>query len=130
MGIQRGNAPGQGDELSLDTAVARFKQGQCPCCGKGIGESRGLEYRPKFEDLYCHSCKRSWPDQMDLTYLEEQVSLILSQQESAFPLAGSEEPPTESHDLAETLPARNTAPALARMIRGFSSLLAGVLKRH
>jgi len=69
---------------------------------------------------------------MDLTYLEEQIALILSQQESGLALVGSKERPAESLDLTEILPAqeRNSAPALTRMLSGFSHLLGGVLKRH
>ena len=46
-----------GELLTLDLAIARYKQGRCPCCGKGRGDHRGLEYRPRPNDLFCHTCK-------------------------------------------------------------------------
>ena len=62
-------------ERELDDAVERFKQGRCPCCGKGIGESRGMEFRAKSADLYCHTCKKSWPMELDIGALEEELAL-------------------------------------------------------
>ncbi|MFQ6029850.1 MAG: hypothetical protein ACE5Q6_20430 [Dehalococcoidia bacterium] len=126
------NQAQQSNQLSLEVAVARFKQGQCPCCGKGVGESRGLEYRPKSEDLYCHSCRRPWPSQMDLIYLEEQIALILSHQQTALELTALAEPEDSSAESSETPePAlRDSVPALAKVRSGFGSLLGVVLKRH
>ena len=59
-----------GEPLTLDLALDRFKQGKCPCCGKSRGEAKGLEYRTRSNDLYCHTCKRRWPAEMDLVDLQ------------------------------------------------------------
>lgn len=59
---------------ALDLAITRFKQGKCPCCGKGARESRGMEYRSKSEDLYCHTCKRRWPLELDIEGLQKEFA--------------------------------------------------------
>jgi len=58
------------EPVTLDLALARYKQGKCPCCGKSTGETKGLEYRARSKDLYCHTCKRRWPAEMDLVDLQ------------------------------------------------------------
>ena len=72
----------QGDYKAskIDIAVARYKQGRCPCCGKSLGESRGLEYRARSRDLYCHACRRRWPIEVDLTALRDELSFLESAQ--------------------------------------------------
>ena len=53
--------PRQQDSVpAFDTAVARYKRGECPGCGKGFGAPKGLEYRGRSGDLYCHTCKEPW----------------------------------------------------------------------
>ncbi len=61
---------------TLDFAVARYKQGRCPGCGKRFGEPRGLEYRNKTSDLYCHTCKRRWPIELNIEALRDELSLL------------------------------------------------------
>ena len=61
-------------EHAINDAITRFRQGRCPCCGKGIGEPRGMEFRPKSEDLYCHTCKKRWPMELDIQALEEELA--------------------------------------------------------
>ena len=63
-------------DQTLDLAVERYKQGKCPCCGKALGESRGLEYRRKSDDLYCHTCKRRWPTEMGAADIRRELSLL------------------------------------------------------
>ena len=65
---------------TLDSAVERYKQGSCPSCGKRFGEPRGLEYRNKSLDLYCHTCRRCWPIELDIGALEDELSLLESPQ--------------------------------------------------
>ena len=65
---------------SLDFAVARYKQGRCPGCGKMFGEPRGLEYRTKSSDIYCHTCKRRWPMELNIGTLRDELSLLESPQ--------------------------------------------------
>jgi len=67
-----------GGSHALDLALARYKQGKCPCCGKGSGDPRGLEYRSGPNDLYCHTCRRRWPLEMDLTELRRELALSVS----------------------------------------------------
>ena len=62
-------------------AVERFKQGNCPCCGKGFGQPRGLEYRKGPDNIYCHSCKETWPMELDV----EALRAKLAQWESSAP---------------------------------------------
>ncbi len=70
----------QGGERArtLDFAAARYRQGRCPSCGKGFGEPRGLEYRNKALDLYCHTCRRRWPIELNLGALRDELSLLES----------------------------------------------------
>ena len=65
------------DKVSkIDIAVAWYKQGRCPCCGKSLGEPRGLEYRARSQDLFCHGCKKRWPIEVDLAALRDDLSLL------------------------------------------------------
>ena len=123
------NFNGENGELSLEAAIARFKRGQCPSCGKGLGEPRGLEYRPRFEDVYCHTCKRPWPSQMDVAYLEGQVAAILTPTVGARP-AGVALTPLEAPGAVLESPSPEPGPALSRVVSGFYSLLGGVLRRR
>lgn len=66
-------------------AIERFKQGMCPCCGKGFGQSRGLEYRRGPEDIYCHTCKVSWPVELDPEVLRARLSMPESPTADARP---------------------------------------------
>ncbi len=60
----------------IEIAIAWYKQGRCPGCGKSLGEPRGLEYRVRSQDLYCHACRRRWPIEVDLTALRDDLSLL------------------------------------------------------
>jgi hypothetical protein len=64
--------------VTFELALARYKQGKCPCCGKGVGEPRGLENRSKFGDIYCHTCRRSWSIEMDPEDLRVELSPLES----------------------------------------------------
>lgn len=64
-----------GGLLTLDLAIERYKQGKCPCCGKSRGETKGLEYRARSNDLYCHTCKRRWPVEFDLAELQRELRI-------------------------------------------------------
>ena len=72
----------QGEErVAFEEALERYKQGRCPCCGKGVGEPRGLEFRSRLSDLYCHTCRRNWPVELNIEGLREELGaseLILS----------------------------------------------------
>ena len=61
--------------LALEIALARYRHGKCPCCGKGLGELKGLEYRRKSGDIYCHTCRRPWPPEMDADALRVELAL-------------------------------------------------------
>ena len=76
---------------SLEVAAQRFRQGMCPGCGKRAGEPRGLEYRAKSEDLYCHTCRKSWPIELDLDVLRRELSTLSPTQtkEQAAPTPGA-----------------------------------------
>ena len=67
-----------GGPLTFELASERYRQGKCPGCGKARGEPRGLEYRPKANDLYCHTCKKQWPLELDLSDLRREISLAAS----------------------------------------------------
>ncbi len=70
----------QADErvIALDEAVERYKQGRCPCCGKGVGDPRGLEFRSRLSDLFCHTCRRSWPVELNIEVLRDELALLES----------------------------------------------------
>lgn len=50
----------KGKRPTYEVAMDRFFRDQCPLCGRGKGEPKGIEKRIKMEDLYCHNCKRPW----------------------------------------------------------------------
>ena len=60
----------------FEIAVARYKQGRCPGCGKGQGEPKGLEFRERSQDLFCHGCRKCWPIEVDLLALRDDLSLL------------------------------------------------------
>ncbi len=60
----------------IDIAIAWYKQGRCPCCVKSLGAPRGLEYLERSHDLFCHGCKKSWPIEIDLAALPDDLSLL------------------------------------------------------
>ncbi len=60
----------------FEIAVSRYKQGRCPGCGKSQGAPRGLEYREKSQDLFCHGCKKRWPIEVDFAALRDGLSLL------------------------------------------------------
>lgn len=64
--------------IALDEAVERYKQGRCPCCGKGVGDPRGLEFRSRLSDLFCHTCRRSWPVELNIEALRDEFALLES----------------------------------------------------
>lgn len=66
-----------GEPLTLDLALDRYKQGKCPCCGKSRGETKGLEYRTRSNDLYCHTCKKRWPVELNLGDLQRELQISL-----------------------------------------------------
>ena len=72
----------QGEERDskIDIAVARYKQGKCPCCSHSMGGPRGLEYRARSMDLYCHTCKRRRPTEVDLKALRDELAFPESAQ--------------------------------------------------
>lgn len=120
----------QGEERSqtLDFAVARYKQGSCPSCGKKFGEPRGLEYRNKSSDLYCHTCKRRWPIELDIGALRDELCL------SKAPQAGSSQTvPCQSETPFVSVPGLsvNRAESAKRRVAGrFGSLFHRILLRH
>ena len=66
----------EGRTGDFETAVSRYKQGRCPGCGKSQGDPKGLEYREKSQDLFCHGCKRRWPIEFDLAALRDDLSVL------------------------------------------------------
>ena len=76
--------------VSLDVAVARYKRGRCPRCGKGLGDSKGLEYRSRHRDLYCHTCRVRWPVELDIRVLQDELSLSESTQAEILPFPVSD----------------------------------------
>ena len=69
-------AQGEGRASKFEDAVSRYKQGRCPECGKSQGDPKGLEYRERSQDLYCHGCKKRWPIEVDLAALRDDLSLL------------------------------------------------------
>ena len=77
---------GESRTSKFETAVSRYKQGRCPGCGKSQGDPKGLEYREKSQDLFCHGCKRRWPIEFDLAALRDDLS-VLEPIQADIPLA-------------------------------------------
>jgi len=48
-----------------------YRQGRCPYCGRGRGGPKGLQHRKKFDDIYCHKCRTSFPLEMSLQMFRE-----------------------------------------------------------
>ncbi len=67
---------GESRNSKFENAVSRYKQGKCPGCGKSQGDPKGLEYREKSQDLFCHGCKRRWPIEVDLAALRDDLSVL------------------------------------------------------
>ena len=103
-------------EPAYTTAVERFKQGQCPGCGKGFGQPRGLEYRKGPDDLYCHTCKLSWPMELD----QEMLRARLSVAESAAP---------RTYEEYEASPGRVVQPQVAPQAAGMAARLGRLFRR-
>ena len=54
----------------------QYRQNGCPFCGKRFGEPRGLEYRARSDNVYCHTCKRVLPPEMSVQELQEIAALF------------------------------------------------------
>ncbi len=76
VGGVAGMVQGEGRASKFENAVSRYKQGRCPECGKGQGDPKGLEYRERSQDLFCHGCKKRWPIEVDLAALRDDLSLL------------------------------------------------------
>ena len=78
----------QPDDITgkIGVAIAWYKQGRCPGCGKSQGEPRGLEYRVRTRDLYCHSCRRRWPIEIDPAAFGEEPRSLETVQANIVPL--------------------------------------------
>ncbi|TSC97570.1 MAG: hypothetical protein Greene101447_424 [Parcubacteria group bacterium Greene1014_47] len=62
-------------EPSLEVALQRYKQGQCPTCGRSKGERKGLQERA--DDIYCHTCGKSWRlEYLSETAFEKELPLV------------------------------------------------------
>ena len=64
-------------ELRYLDAIERYRQGRCPVCNKGLGDARGLEYRRQPPDIYCHTCKKAWPAEIDPADLRDEIRKLL-----------------------------------------------------
>jgi hypothetical protein len=45
---------------TYEAALERFLRSECPLCGRGKGDPKGIEERKNMADIYCHTCRRSW----------------------------------------------------------------------
>ncbi len=79
-------------ELAYAAAIERFKQGKCPGCGKGFGQRRGLEYRRGPNDLFCHTCRVSWPLELDSEVLRAKLPISDSPEHQTSDLPSVEAP--------------------------------------
>ena len=75
-GRGKGMSQDVGRSPALDLGLHRFKHGRCPCCGKGKREPKGLEYRSRTNDLFCHSCRKRWPLELRLVDLQRELFLF------------------------------------------------------
>ena len=107
-----------GGPPTLDLALERYKPGKCPCCGKSEGDPKGLEYRTRSNDLYCHNCRSAKSMAMDLADLQRELSLSLPSIPDTFP--------SKVFDLA---PHHNTA-EIQRETRGLRRLLKRIVLRR
>ena len=85
---------GEGRASKCEIAVSRYKQGRCPGCGKSQGEPKGLEYRERSQDLFCHGCRRRWPIEVDLAALRDDLSLLEPNQ-ADIPSSPDPDPPLQ-----------------------------------
>ena len=103
---------------TLDLGIERFKQGKCPCCGKSKGAPKGLEYRSKSNDLFCHTCKRRWPIELNLDDLRSELSLAIASESDA-----------RQSEVVDLVPQRQTAEIEAES-RGFRRWFMRVVLRR
>ena len=59
-------------------AISWYREGRCPSCGKRIGDPRGLEYRKRTLDLFCHSCRKVWPMEIEPNILVDGIDTVSS----------------------------------------------------
>ena len=107
-----------GGSPTLDLALERYKQGKCPCCGKSRREPRGLEYRRRTHDLYCHSCKRRWPMEFDLAGFQQEFSVSIPSV-----------PDVRRSEALDLSPHRKSA-RIQSESRGWRRLLRRIVLRH
>ena len=79
---------------TLDLGLDRFKHGNCPSCGKSKGEPKGLEYRSRSADLFCHTCKKRWPIELNLADLQREFSRSQARETDARTYEGTNLAPT------------------------------------
>ena len=89
---------GEKGDLVLEVALTRYRQGQCPGCGKGLGDPKGLEQRRRRGDLYRHTCKRTWPLQMEAVVLWEELTPQQSTESGSTAPKCREDPPRRAAD--------------------------------
>ena len=51
--------------------INHYRQHGCLFCQKTFEDSRGLEYRQRSDDTYCHTCQRILPPEMSVEELRE-----------------------------------------------------------
>ena len=59
-------------EIRYWKAIARFRQGLCPACGRSVGDAKGLERRRRSLDSYCHMYKKAWSVEIDALELRDE----------------------------------------------------------
>ena len=66
-------------DVGHSKAIASYRQGQCPGCDRSLGDAKGLEYRRRSRDIFCHICKKAWSVEIIPSELRDEVITVSAQ---------------------------------------------------
>ena len=72
------------NEVRDSEAIARYREGRCPGCDRRLGDAKGLEYRRRSGDIFCHTCKKGWPVEIEPDVLHDEIRRLRPQAEKIF----------------------------------------------
>ena len=66
--------------MNTEEVADQLRAGICPYCGTMKGGARGPQIRTRTKDVFCHACRKSWPEVMNPEALGE-MALFLNHEE-------------------------------------------------
>ena len=86
-------------ELRYWNAIAIFRRALCPACGRSVRDAKGLERRSRSRDIYCHTCKKAWPVEIDPLELGDEFRQPSAKETETF---GLDRPDVEAPQIGIT----------------------------